>query len=186
MKIIDILIQTADMIGLSRESRILSQATPESEEQVLETEEISGLFGLMKYSIQELCTNYMPIIVSKEINITNNTYPLNELENYIYVNTVIKDNQTTKYKIINRNIVVEENGCYTIEYATYPTFNSMFEELNFLTNFNPDVIVLGLSAYYTLSRGRFDEFKIFHEQYIDKAESLKELKSFHLPNRRWE
>jgi len=186
MKIIDILTQTADLIGLTRESKILNQTTCETENETLENEEISGLYSLMKYSIQELCTNYVPIIANTQIEISNNSYPLSNLENYIYINALTKNNQYAKYKIINRNIVVEENGTYTVEYATYPTLNSLFDEVDFLSSFNPDVIIFGLAAYYTLSRGRFDEFKIFHEQYLEKAESLKALKSFNTPQRRWE
>ena len=34
--------------------------------------------------------------------------------------------------------------------------------------------------------GMFDEFNTFHEKYISRAESLKDVKIFELPNRRWE
>ena len=62
----------------------------------------------------------------------------------------------------------------------------MFEEIDFLSNFSEDVIVCGLCAYFSLAHGMFDEFKEFHEQYSEKAENMKELKSFNMPQRRWE
>ena len=112
MKIIDILTQTADLIGLSRESKILNQTTPETENEVLENEEIGGLFNLMKYSIQELCTNYIPIKASTQIEISNNSYALSNLQNYIYINALTKNNQHFKYKIINRNIMNTATNCF--------------------------------------------------------------------------
>ena len=36
------------------------------------------------------------------------------------------------------------------------------------------------------AKGRFEEFEIFHNKYIEKAESLKEIKNFSMPQRRWE
>ena len=106
--------------------------------------------------------------------------------NFIRVQNVKKNGETVKYKIINRNIVLEEDGEYEIEYLTYPNINSMFEEIDFLSNFSEDVIVCGLCTYFSLAHGMFDEFKEFHETYTEKAENLKELKSFNLPQRRWE
>ena len=58
--------------------------------------------------------------------------------------------------------------------------------IDFLDNYSPDAIVLGLSAYYALAHGMFEEFKELHERYVSKAESLKDLKIFELPSRRWE
>ena len=69
---------------------------------------------------------------------------------------------------------------------TYPEINSMFDEIDFLSNFSPDVIVFGLCSYYCLSSGMFEDFESFYDRYISKAESLKNLKIFELPARRWE
>ena len=136
--------------------------------------------------MQELCTNYIPISTSVDVQITDNKYEISNLNNYIRVQSLYKNGLPINYKILNRNIVVEENGSYTIQYATYPEIASLFEEINYLSNFSPDVLVFALASYYTLSHGRFDEFEIFHNKYIEKAESLKELKSFTIPQRRWE
>ena len=186
MKIVNILTQAAEILGLVKESKTLATVTEQEEQQLLENDEIAGLFNLMKYSIQELCTNYVPMLTSVEAEIENHVYPIKELTNYISIQNVTKNNESVRFKIINRNIVFEENGKHLIQYATYPEIKSMFEELDFLSNFSPDVIVLGLAAYYALSRGRFEEFELFHEQYLEKAESLKQLKAFNLPQRRWE
>jgi len=186
MKIIDILKQNSELLGLSKEIELLNTATEINENEIFVNEELSGLLNLFRYSLQELCTNYVPLSTTTEVEITNNKYELSNINNFIRVQCVCKNNNPVNYKIINRAINVEENGKYTIQYATYPNIESVFEDINYLQNFSPDVLVLGLASYYTLSRGRFDEFKIFHDRYLEKAENLKELKSFCIPQRRWE
>ena len=186
MKIVDVLKQTSEMLALGEEINILNTATEEKESEILNNKEISTLFNLFRYSIQELCTNYMPIATSVIVEITNRKYEVSNLTNYIKVQSVYKNEEPVNYKVLNRAIVVEADGEYTIQYSTYPTINSIFDEIDYLSNLSPDVLVFSLAAYYTLSRGRFDEFEIFYEQYKAKAESLKELKCFSLPQRRWE
>ena len=120
------------------------------------------------------------------IKTENKTFALATLENYIRVNNVFEKDNMIKFKIINRKILFEHDGEYVVNYATYPTISSMFDELDFLQEFSPDVIVFGLCAYYSLAHGMFDEFQNFNEKYVAKAESLKCLRSFELPRRRWE
>lgn len=186
MKIVDILIQSAELIGLVSENEILSNATIETENEILQNQNIKSLFNLAKYSIQELCTNYMPVNASENVQTVSKRYEVGKLKNFIRVNNILKDGVVVNYKIINRNLTFAEDGIYTVNYSSYPEILSIFDEIDFLENFSPDVIVLGLSAYYTLSRGLFEDFEIYHEQYVEKANSLKELKMFSMPQRSWQ
>ena len=186
MKIIEIMAQSALLLGLGEDHLLLETATEEKEAELLQNEKIASLFNLSKYALQELCTNYVPVVESVKILSNQAKFEVKNLANFIRVNNVKRDNENVKYKIINRNIVFEEDGEYDVEYLTYPKINSMFEEIDFLSNFSEDVIVCGLCAYFSLAHGMFDEFKEFHEQYSEKAENMKELKSFNMPQRRWE
>lgn len=186
MKIIDIIKQSADLLGLSQEVEILNNTTVETEASALENEDIRSLFNLSKYAIQEMCTNYVPMVTRVAVETKEKRFELGKLPNFIRINKVLKNEENVLFKIINRCLFVEENGTYEIEYLTYPEIISLFDEIDFLATFSPDLIVFALSSYYTLSHGRFDEFEIFHEQYISKAESIKELKTFSMPQRRWE
>ena len=187
MKIVDILLNSATLLGLTEDALVLESMTDEMETQVLsERENIKSLNNLVKFSIRELCTNYVPMIEEVTIKTTNKTYPLSSLENYIRVQNVFENKEMVKFKIINRNLVFEHDGEYVVNYATYPTIVSMFEEIGYLQNLSPDAIVFGLCAYYSLAHGMFDEFQEFHDKYISKAESLKCLRNFDLPCRRWE
>ena len=80
----------------------------------------------------------------------------------------------------------EESGTYEVFYYSYPEILSLFEDVDFLQKLNSDVIVFGLCAYYCLSKGMFEDFHELHDKYIERAESLKDLKIFTLPQRSWE
>ena len=186
MKVIEILKNSADLLGLSNESLLLTTLDETKEASLLENAEISSLFNLFKFSTRELCTNYIPFCTSLEITTQELKFPLANFSNYIRIANVKRGEEFVSYKILNRNIVVETEGTYTVEYYTYPEISSLFEEIDFLANFSPDALVYGLCAYYSLAHGLFAEFESFHESYIERAQSLKELKSFTMPQRRWQ
>lgn len=187
MKIIDILTEATILLGLDEEANILQNAENSSETEILaSSEKIAKLANLVKFSIRELCTNYVPCSSVIRVKTDEKKYPVGALENFIRVNNVTQNNELVKYKIINRNIVFTEDGEYDVCYSTYPSIMTIFQDIDFLQDFSPDVIVLGLCAYYSLSYGLFEEFEEFHERYLSKAESLKVLRIFDLPCRRWE
>ena len=185
MKLIDIIMNSCALLGLNDDLSTLKDLTTEIVSSVEGNKNIEELIYLSKYSIRELCTNYIPMINSTEITTSNKKYPVKNLTNYIRVQNVYKDELPIKYKIINRNIEFVEDGTYTVKYLTYPDIEGLFDDLDFMSNFSPDAMVLGLCAYYSLSKGMFDEFNDFHDKYIERAESLKTLKLFGLPRRRW-
>ena len=186
MKVIEIMAQSAMLLGLGEDFLLLEEATIEQETELMQNKNIISLFGLSKYAFQELCTNYIPVVESVKMMSIDNKIEVKKLTNFIRVQNVKKDGELAKYKIVNRNILFDEDAEYEIEYLTYPEINSMFEEIDFLSNFSEDVVVCGLCAYFSLAHGMFEEFKTFNEEYIEKAENLKELKSFNMPQRRWE
>lgn len=187
MKIIDIMKESAILLGLTQEIGVLETFTEDNAGEVFaENPNIFSLFNLSKYSIRELCSNYVPVSRSVKITSVDKKYPMSLLNNFIRIQSVYLNSQPVKFKVVNRNIIFEEDGEYEIIYSTYPEITSVFDEIDFLQNFSPDVLVLGLCSYYSLAHGMFQEFEELHEKYVDKAESLKSLKVFELPCRRWE
>ena len=186
MKIIDIIGQSAELLGLTDVKETLNSVTVENEGDCFANPYVGSLYNLIQFSIQELCTNYVPVTVSEKITTQDCKYQVNKLNNFIRIQNVLKQGEPVKFKIINRNIIFESDGDYEVEYLTYPQILSIFQDIDFLEKFNPDVIVFGLCAYFALSHGLFEEFKTYHAEYIDKAENLRELKTFTMPQRRWE
>lgn len=186
MKIIDLIKKACELLSLQKEIELLNSAEIETETELLKNLEINKLFNLSKFSIQELCTNYVPMQAEAQITTANKTYSVGELTNFIRVQNVYKDKKLIKYKLINRKLTFAEDGNYTVKYLTYPEIESVFDDLDFLSHLSPDVLVFGLCAYYCLSKGLFDDFKIYNEKYIERAESIKNLKIIDLPQRRWQ
>ena len=188
MKIIEIMKESALLLGLKDERSYMEMYGQGDTtcEYVPAQENVSSLFNLVKYAIRELCTNYIPMIDALNIVTTNNKFALAELPNYIRIQNVCKNGEPVKFKIINRNVILEEDGEYEVTYATYPEIETYDDEIDFLDNFSPDVLVMGLCSYYALAHGMFEEFEKMHEQYVEKAESLKHLKIFEMPSRRWQ
>lgn len=156
------------------------------EQELLTNKNIKSLYHLIGYSLQELCTNYIPVVSRVCKQTSEKAIKLSEFENFIRVQNIVKNGESVKAKIVNRAIIFDEDGCYNIEYLTYPSVTSIFDEIDFLSSFSVDVLVCSVCAYFSLANGLFEEFKDFHEMYIEKAENIKELKSFNLPQRRWE
>lgn len=186
MKVIEILKDSANLLGLIEQRNLLSTEESFLEPSLLADEEIATLFNLFKFSARELCTNYVPICQKEQITTVNSRYPVSNLSNYLRISNAYLNGECVPHKILNRYIVFEKDGTYEVEYFTYPQINSLFEEIDFLSNFSPEALVYGLCAYYSLSRGLFAEFESFHDRYKERAESLKDLKVFTLPQRRWQ
>ena len=110
MKVIDILMQGANLLNLPEISNVLNDATEENQEQLINNAEVKSLFDLLKYSIQELCTNYVPVVEVKNITTTDKQYAISNLENYIRIRKVFQNGSLVKHKIINRNLVFAEDG----------------------------------------------------------------------------
>lgn len=186
MEIIDIIKQSIHLLSLNEYYEVLDKASKENEEEVLKNEEIKKIFNLTNLVLHDLCTNYVPIVNKQIVNITNKTYPIKNLLNFYKIKNVKKDNLVEDYKMISKNIVVENDGEYEINYYYLPNVNSLFDELDFLSTLSPEVLVYGLCAFYCLSVGLFDEFKIYNDKYKSRAEAIKNLKVFELPKRKWE
>ena len=148
MQIIDILCDSAELLGLTSERDLLKTTTEESQSVALENDNIKELFHLVKFSIQELCSNYVPVSNMQEVEVEDSTFELKNLTNFIKLKNITKGEERAEYKVINRTVHFKENGVYSFYYETYPSIMSLFDEVDFLSHLSPDVIVFGLCSYY--------------------------------------
>ena len=186
MRIVDIINDGANLLGMVDVCEKLSSVHPGQEEILLEDRDIKRLFNTTKFAIQELCTHYIPVVVCEDIKTENASYPISKLPNYIKLIKVTSGDEVVSHKISKRVIMLPKDGVYTVEYTAYPQISSLFESADYLMDISPDVVVYGLCSYYALATGQFQEFERFHEEYIKKAENIRELKIFDLPRRRWQ
>lgn len=185
MKVKEVLLEACSLLGLAEEEKTLQNAELE-ESTKLGNAEIKKLYNLLQLTLRDLCTNYFSVTTVSTITSNEKIINLSALNNFVRLLEVSFSGKPILFKTINRKINLPFDGTFEVKYATYPTITSLENDLQDYNILNLDIVVFGLCAYYCLSVGRFDEFNRFHNQYQDRAESIKELKSFHLPNRRWE
>lgn len=185
MKILEILRDSAMLLNLLDASNVLGDAElSETEKQA--NKEVQELINFADMSVKEICANYAPYEVESQITTTDKKYPLNSLQNLLHVVDVKKGSNYVDFKIISRNLVFDEDGEYTVIYNSYPTITSLSDDLSFLQRLGTDVVVYAVCAYYCLAKGMFEEFDSFYEQYNERAAAIKDVKTFIMPQRRWE
>ena len=185
MKVKDIIKNSALMLGLTDAVEIIEDEQ-KTELEKLNDETVGTLFRLCQFSVRELCTHYLPILKQVEITTSNKEYPLSSLNNFIKIKSIKFNGAIVDYKIVNRIITFDEDGSFTVEFYAYPTISNIDDEINFMEDYGLDVAVLGLCAYFCLTKGMFEDFDQFHEEYVERAKSIKELKNVNMPQRRWE
>lgn len=186
MKIKDIIKNSAVFLGLERVITSIENLTEENEMEILKSEEMSKLFNIIKLSIQDLCSHYLTVRVTEQIEVTNKFYEVKNLANLIRVEKVFKGEESVNFKIVNRSIIFEDNGIYNVQFLAYPEIKSLNDDLDYFENFDMQVLVYSVCAYYSISIGAFEEFDYFHKMFEESVEKLKELKVFTIPARRWE
>ena len=186
MRVIDIIRQSAELLGLVDLVDIIDQENEELMAGTIENADLDKLFSLSKFAMQELCTNYCPILRRQEFTTIDKKYPTKSLNNYIRLVNVKKGDSICEYKIYNREMTLAEDGTYIAEYMSYCVVDNVFDEIDFLDRFSPDVMVFAVCSYYSVAHGMFEQFEDFHERYVDKANSLKELRAGLMPMRKWE
>ena len=89
MKILDILVDSAQMLGLTEEVNLLKTLTPEAENEVIDqNENVASLFNLVKFSIRELCSNYIPVIGETSVETADKKFAVGSLENFIRIQNI--------------------------------------------------------------------------------------------------
>lgn len=185
MKVKEILTDACILLGLDAESEKLKD-TNLTEQEKLADAQIKKLYNLLQLSLRELCANYLPILKSINKSTANKEISMTDVDNVIRINNVKLNDAPVKYKFVEGKIILSLDGEFEIIYSSYPKINSIEDELNFLPNFNPDVIVLGLCSYYCIANGLFEEFTKYNDRYLKKAQGLREIKMFTLPKRSWQ
>ncbi len=186
MKVLDIIRQSAEILGLESLVQLIDEEDVDIMSGTSDNEDFNKLFSLTRFALQELCTNYCPIRVQESFTTVNKKYALNNLFNYIRLLGVKKDGVSIDYKVYNREITMAEDGDYTVEYLAYVSTDSISDDLEFLARFSPDVLVFAVCSYYSVAHGMFEQFEDFHNRYIERAESLRELRGGSMPMRKWE
>ncbi len=186
MNTLQIMINGANLLGLTQEVELLKTITKENEAEVMQNKQLARLKDLAILSMQEVSVRYVPIYSTIELQSENKQINIKQIQNCLKILKVYLCDIAVPFKIVGKTIKVNENGNYKIKYTTMPTINSVLDELEFVNNGVEQVVIFGLCAYYSIAIGLFSQFNSFHEKYLNAGENLKELKMFYIPNRSWQ
>ena len=186
MNLCDVLIMSANLLNLNEERDLLSSVNQDNASQILEeNQKIKKLYHLSQTALREICFSYLPLVVEETVEFETCSYASHNLDEYVKLVKVKQDGRVVHSKYKNGEIIVDKPGTYTVMYVQKPKVYGLTDQLDIFENLSPDVLVLGICAYYAISLAMYDEFEYFHEEYLKRAESIKKLAISQMPARRW-
>ncbi len=185
MTIRDVLIMSANLLNLPEVDDIEAITSENCTEVMQSNKVVSKLYRLAITSLREICFNYLPVITETDIRAVDGKIEVNVLEDFVKLVKVKHNDKLVNYKFKNGIITVDEDNVYCVQYIQNPKISSILDQLDIFEELSPDILVLGICAYYAISMGMYDEFEYYHEEYLKRAEAIKKLGIYQLPNRRW-
>lgn len=188
MTVLDLIKKSAVILNIDEISNAsLNTITAENELEVLENNvALKKLYELTMLMLNEIATYYMPIMKTVELNSVDKKIDLSKCQNVLKVVGVKLDDVFVKFFVEDGNILVKNDGCYTVIFQQTPAIQSLLDNVNFFDeNVSEDLLVDGLNSYYCLACGLFKEFSLYNEKYSKKLANLRNLPIFNLPCRSW-
>lgn len=186
MTLRDVLVMSANLLNLTDERDILQTITEDNYTEIMSANKpIQKLYNLALTSLREICFNYLPVITEEECTTVDKKIETSSLDDFVKLIKVKQDNKLVPYKFKRGIITVKADGDYSVQYVQNPKVNSIIDSLDIFEDLSPDILVLGICAYYAVSMGMYDEFEYFHDEYLKRAEAIKKLGVYQMPSRRW-
>lgn len=188
MTVLDLIKKSAVILNVDdiASSAILDTVTPENEATILQTNfTLNRLFELTKVMLNEITTYYAPIAKSVIVNAVDKKIALSSCPQLLKIIGIKRDEVFVKYRIVDENIEVAEDGEFEIIYHQIPAITSLLNKIQ-LEGVSDDLLVDGLNAYYCLTCGLFSDFSVYNQKYSNKLTKLRTLPLFSMPCRSWE
>lgn len=170
------------------EDRSLDDLTESNNSTILSNNfTLNRMFEILKIMLNDLANDYIPIVKEVELNSENKKISLSNLENLNKIMQVKYNGAGVKYSISNDCINFDFDGTFKIKYSVSPNIDNLTDSVNvFGGRISEDLLIYGLTSFYCLVVGLFDEFNIYNQIYNDKLSAINNLKIIEMPCRRWE
>lgn len=189
MTVLDLIKKSSIMLNIREvlQDSNLSDINETNQDELLNTNfALNRLYEFVKVMLNEIASSYLPIVREVETKTEKGKIPLTVCEKLSRLVGVKREDCFTRYSIQDDNIVLKEDGEYTVVYNQYPMINSLLDDVNvFDEKVGEDVLIYGLNSYYCLATGLFEEFNVYNENYVNKLSKLKNLKLFSMRCRSW-
>ena len=148
-------------------------------------EQLNRMFELCKVVLSEI---YSHAAKEDEVVVSANNNLIDKKSLGCVGKIVSIKNQYGKadYQIKDDYIVVDNDGEYVVRYVIAPNAEFLNNEIDTLNGVITDSLLInGLSAYYCLTAGLFEEYNVYNARYVDGFSNLKNPKLFAMPCRSW-
>ncbi len=160
-------------------------------EGVIKTDEEKTLELMVRcfnLAYQEIATDYLPLVVCEDIEISDGSFDLTKLDNrfFKFVKLINKNSFEEKCEIYD-DVLYAKNGTYKIIYCYIPSFAGLNSQLlDFNGKITDRILALGLCKEYCYICDRFNESTAFKTKFEDSLKAcFKTKKNIVLPKRRW-
>ncbi len=193
MKVCDI-IQLADiLLGANIEENLFTKKEIDAElfDALKSNKRLSTLVKCANLVVNELCTEYLPIIYTQKMTPSNDCIiGYDAFDKELYQIRSIKDCQgaNVKYRYLPSGIEVYSTLFpLAVDYAVVPTKCEFFDSVTLgTTQLTERIIAYGVCAEYCLLSGMYEESQIWDKRYRDSLLCVVNKKSeLSIKNRRW-
>lgn len=139
-----------------------------------EKKEINFIVECVNLTIQNIATNYIPVIAESKIS-SNGEIPYSKITtNQIYNIICVKDDKNKKITFTQKpQGIVTSNGDIVIKYSFFPQKLAIDDNIDyFKTKVNLRAILYGAMDEYLLAKGNFTESDIWNERFLKEVQSI--------------
>lgn len=154
-----------------------------------ELKELNFIVECINLTIQNIATNYVPLIAECKVN-SNGEIPYSKIStNQIYNILSVKDEKNNNLQYLAKPLFVVTNaGDIVINYSYFPQTLAIDDNIEcFTTKVNLRAILYGTMDEYLLAKGNFTESDIWNERFLIEMKSIISHKKHNnkYPARRW-
>ena len=155
-----------------------SLLSSEDEEEIAQSEVCNTFLFCLNYVIKRIATDFCFCRVCENIQIEDNYYYLQDLQNNLFSVIQLKNVNGVQGFYEDGVGIKANSGDYTLTYAYMPPdFNFLDDITCFPSCVNEDVVALGVVAHYFLISGYYSEHNTYEEKFLDRINLLTNKKS---------
>lgn len=137
--------------------------------------------------INEIATDYVPLIIAEEINTDGKIYFAHLAKTVLDVKNIrTTDGSYVKFKVYPEYIQADCKGDCTLEYSYIPDDYQLGDEIEYGGKVNERIIAYGTVREYCLVNSMYEDAQIWDKRYKDSLLSAMRKGGYlNIPSRRW-
>ena len=183
VRVVEIIKEAARLLGIK-------EIVNDINNKVYESEEIDNMLMAVNMVNNNIASNYIELIYTKDVSSINDVIPFNSIceDGIISIKSVVEKLGTVKKKFsIKGDGVHVESGFYTVEYSCFPKTLEIGSYIDCYTKINCNLFALGVVSEYLFLKGDIEEAYIWDKRFKQSLLSVLKTnkKPFIMPRRRW-